>query len=978
MDVPLEPDLLYWAWYQAPVGQRELPWNKPGTPMTVIAEPAITRKGKEKESDSSGLPSFHWSLGWEQVQALVSDNRQSLQWLNNGLVLSAHALLARVCARYVHASPSAPSTTFEFPDPQVDLSPYGPPTIISATQSLLKSSWVYAYFPPTTERLHSGDGLACVWDCQSIIGSVTVLSWWLVKKGNGPVAGRWIGQPRDWFIDRDKREPQRERPLGPVLSKGPMLLLVTESTNAEIVYRSDRPPNQFAVLKASLQSASFSSSGDPVSEEPPVGPAGARLCTKAAIGLGSDSESIIVATASRVVPRSDHTSNGLDILDMTADLTLDGPVPGPSSKNVDSYPTLEEWGEKETIDLCEVRISAGNEPLFLETYPLFPINLHWTPEPWSTTNADSANGDHQLVRQLVSLEFTNLVPPAPDKAPESGKSDDIDMADLFEAKPEEEDSVLQLVASFVEFKDFSSHPRSILKQWRLRRSTTEDLEEIGAALNPDGPDWLVKQGPTRVFDSTILPVVQTFPSVDAHRLYVAAVRCNGKIATGRTEAAVGTVKVLDLDLQDDVDFEETPIPAQRSTLGESAPNLLTSSPNRALFALRSSTKVENLTFIRMPQRKQSYSEAHPHLKGITFAENLVLSRLRSSEATDIYLAFWTGGTGDGGDEADAAAQLLQETWSILYPKPAKKFEQERAGATIPSAEIGDNALIDLQLMGLTLGLYRSCPNPKVAERWVAANMVIRLQVLREALMDLTPVVTNQAQPDPIVIKQLVAFTSEAVELTETLLREVVLWEAWRECGSSVKTEGTEAKEEPVPAFVLLILVHRHTARLFDTVLNSIVKLCQRLVTTNHTSRRLFITLLGDSKMDFKSVTETYSALIEKCAAQMQELVPVLNIITEGISQKPGLVHKMSLLVPSLEYPILETEETKAAIQAAKLRHPDRLANSAAPRGRICLRCGIEQNYKVHDLMSLNFFGAFERLSQFQCSCGGRWLSKAAA
>ncbi|KAG8985953.1 hypothetical protein FRB90_004349 [Tulasnella sp. 427] len=90
----------------------------------------------------------------------------------------------------------------------------------------------------------------------------------------------------------------------------------------------------------------------------------------------------------------------------------------------------------------------------------------------------------------------------------------------------------------------------------------------------------------------------------------------------------------------------------------------------------------------------------------TFAENLVLSRLRSSEATDIYLAFWTGRSGDEGDEANAAAQLLQETRSILYPKPAKKFEQERAAASMNSAEIGDNALVDLQVMGLTSGLYR--------------------------------------------------------------------------------------------------------------------------------------------------------------------------------------------------------------------------------------------------------------------------------
>lgn len=91
-----------------------------------------------------------------------------------------------------------------------------------------------------------------------------------------------------WFIDPDKKEPQRERPLGPVLVKAPMLLLVTESNHAEVVYRPDRLPHQFVVLKASLQSTSVCLAGETVPDESPVGPGGTRICTKAAIGLGSD------------------------------------------------------------------------------------------------------------------------------------------------------------------------------------------------------------------------------------------------------------------------------------------------------------------------------------------------------------------------------------------------------------------------------------------------------------------------------------------------------------------------------------------------------------------------------------------------------------------------------------------------------------------------------------------------------------------
>ncbi|KAG8972541.1 hypothetical protein FRC05_009774 [Tulasnella sp. 425] len=910
--------------------------------MTIIADTSLNRKGKEKEADPAGLPAVHWSLGWEQVQALASDNRQALAWLNNGLVLSPHSSLARVCARFVHATPTAPSTTFEFPDPQVDLSPYGPPTLICALQGLFKECWVYAYFPPATGMLNSGDGLACVWDCQPMIGMVTAMSWWLVKKGSAPVAGRWVGQPRDWFVDADKKEPQRERPLGPVLVKAPMLLLVTESNHAEMVYRADRPPHQFAVLKASLQSTSICPAGETASEASPVGPGGTRICTKAAIGLGSDSESIVVATVSRLVPYAGPSTGSLDILAMTGDLDIPS-VAGPSSKNGEYQPSLEAWGEEQTIALCEVRINTEADLIVLETYPLSPINVHWPAEPFSASTLDNTNGDSQPIRQLLHLEFTNLVPPAAEKVPESGKSDDIDMADLFEAKPEEEDSILQLVVSFGEFKD------------------SEELEEIGLAMDPEVPDWLIKQGPTRIFDSTLLSMVRSLPGVDAYHLYAAFMRCSGKIASGRTEGVIGAVKVLNLDLEDDTEFGETPIPAQRSTLGEATP-----SPNRALLALGSSNAAEHVTFIRMPQRQASPSETNSHLMGISLAENLVLARLRNSEATDIYLSFWTGFTqkaGDQDDEASAAAQLLQEAWSILNPKPAKKYEQEKAGVATSSAEIGDSGTIDWPLMGLTLGLYRFCPNPTVSERWVAANTMIRLQVMRESFADLTPISGGQTDPDQTATKQLVALTSEAVELTETLLREAIVWEAWRECGSSVKTDGAKTSG-PIPAFILLSLVHRHTAKLFHDVLNSIIRFGQRLVVFNNPSRRLVAGMLGDSKMDFKSVIETHNALHEKCTAQIQalpralwflrfstfslsippELMPILNTLTEGISQKSGLVHKMSLLVPSLEYPILDTEEKKAALQAAKLRHPGRPANAAAPLGKICLRCGIERNF----------------------------------
>lgn len=47
---------------------------------------------------------------------------------------------------------------------------------------------------------------------------------------------------------------------------------------------------------------------------------------------------------------------------MTGDLDIPS-VAGPSSKNGENHPSLEAWGEEQTIALCEVRINTEADPI---------------------------------------------------------------------------------------------------------------------------------------------------------------------------------------------------------------------------------------------------------------------------------------------------------------------------------------------------------------------------------------------------------------------------------------------------------------------------------------------------------------------------------------------------------------------------------------------------------------------------------------
>lgn len=105
----------------------------------------------------------------------------------------------------------------------------------------------------------------------------------------------------------------------------------------------------------------------------------------------------------------------------------------------------------------------------------------------------------------------------------------------------------------------------------------------------------------------------------------------------------------------------------------------------------------------------------------------------------------------------------------------------------------------------------------------------------------------------------------------------------------------------------------------------------------------------------------------------QELCHIVEKCTELIDSRPGLAHKMGLLVPSVAYPDIKLD---GFVQKRPMGCSDYY--ELIPPGqatRMCLRCArTERELSMHELMSSSALGAYERAQQYSCFCGGKWMT----
>ncbi|GJJ16006.1 hypothetical protein Clacol_010285 [Clathrus columnatus] len=271
----------------------------------------------------------HWKLNWWDLWPLVDNDKRPLQWTSESLILSPHP------APGVSVRLFPTSYTFLLPSPSAILgnpNAYSPPTVIEASPIL---DYIFAYFPSKTE-----DNVACLWTPCETLDTWKLDATWVCKRGQGIVLAKWLGRERSWSAGNP---PTRGCSLGPISPFGhSRLLLVTQNHAIQIVDRV-LPFHPFQMASASLLHACRGGSVDrPPMKEMINGPGGVTVCTKAAIGLGYNENSLIVATHTSLVAASTNT----EFSDQTNHLPL-------VSTTTASPPSWDSFGSENSIHLCE-------------------------------------------------------------------------------------------------------------------------------------------------------------------------------------------------------------------------------------------------------------------------------------------------------------------------------------------------------------------------------------------------------------------------------------------------------------------------------------------------------------------------------------------------------------------------------------------------------------------------------------------------
>ncbi|KAF8505026.1 hypothetical protein BU17DRAFT_71546 [Hysterangium stoloniferum] len=301
------------------------------------------------ESRRSSASHKHWDLNWWDLWPLVDGERRPLQWTSESLILSSHPTIPAVIARVF---PSSSSFMLPSPGPVLNNpTAYFPPRIIEVSS---ENDNIFAYF-----ESKAGDNIACIWTRGETVDTWKVGATWAAKQGEGFVAAKWLAEERTWFPGSP---PVRTPPIGPrdPLCK-PGLLIVTQNHTVQLVHQT---AGQLQVTLASLRYPSR----EPAYERQPLrdianGSGGVNVCVKAAIGLGYNESSILIATASTLVPPSSAASPEIPehlgaVMSASACLP---PTP------------WENFGTERTINLCKVKLTFNNFILTINTNPLPPL-----------------------------------------------------------------------------------------------------------------------------------------------------------------------------------------------------------------------------------------------------------------------------------------------------------------------------------------------------------------------------------------------------------------------------------------------------------------------------------------------------------------------------------------------------------------------------------------------------------------------------
>ncbi|KAI0065405.1 hypothetical protein BV25DRAFT_1906053 [Artomyces pyxidatus] len=459
-------------------------------------------KGKAKEEE-------RWQPGWWQLHPLSERPQRPVAWTSSSTILFAHATLPTIVGRVFpsHAQFAVP------PPAPITGSPalYEPPTIINVSPN---GQWMFAYFPGRDEA-----GVGCFWTRGIQVDDWNVREWWSFPSAGGAVTSTWLGHPREWINDASGRAIRLPALGPPTPGSTPTLMLITENLQVLVCYVR-KGTVSIKIITCSLTFPDEIRESIP-SQNPgsPACPEGAKLCVSAAIGLGYDETSIMVATRSRILT-GPSSAPSFTPIDLALSLDLN---PQTQDEELNRTNDWEKWGEDSSIELCEVRLGFDGVEMNLSTNPLPPLEC-----------------PYQRLSELVFVTGDPR-PPRP--------------ADFKDANPVVPHIIMYLVASFVDFDDYSSSPKSQLLVYSMSRKLSPSHRNV--------PEWSQSPVSSRSFTSEVLAFVTPHHSfLRTSTILAGTINTSMPLRTvkRKTELSIGSVTVLQLpSLNPNAHWEPAPI-----------------------------------------------------------------------------------------------------------------------------------------------------------------------------------------------------------------------------------------------------------------------------------------------------------------------------------------------------------------------------------------------------------------------------------
>ncbi|KAH0583791.1 hypothetical protein H2248_009394 [Termitomyces sp. 'cryptogamus'] len=878
----------------------------------------IPQKGKARENKS-------WQAGWWDFQPLGERFLRPLEWSQSSIIFCAHPVQPLITARHFSSSKqfiiSPPTHVVSAP------TSYCPPSLISVAPS---DDWLFAFFPG-----RHVEGMGVLWVRGPQIDNWTIKESWPIAHGAVPVAASWLGQAREWVSGITQGSTTRLPPRGPRPPvSDPTLLLVNQNQNITVCYLRQYVQS---IRFLTCSTAQFTVTGE--GQMPPADSSstGIKQCFKAAIGLGYNEASVLIAMRSHYVPQPVNKSSHYN----TIGPNLPEEIQSPSSIELRSM-EWENWGEETVINLFEVQFLYNGERFGLSAEPLQPILGCGKP--------------------LIGLDFICL-PPL------------LDVPDIPSPRRTNERPSFYLVSSYLDFENYGSSPKSELVSHSITRLSTP---------GPLGRAWKIRMTASRSFTSGIVGYVLP-PPVRSHLgqqdiIFTGILDTSGALPSAHTNirrAPIGSTKVLNLaDLTDHDEYEASPILCDVTRIGQDVPLNAVLSPNGVVLATISSSLWPLRTSVQSVPQIRALLDTPEH-RLLPLAPSLAESIISGRASTDISHLLSLSST------------PFEDTLETIYQ--ADKILDDQSSDFSHSSTLG--------VLGTMIEIYRkramaakgSTSTEDLTARWKTAHELCSLVACNQAFDDCKEGDTY----DLDAVWQLVSLSTWIVSLTESLLKECVMSSNLDSNDAEKGNNGSVSiTSPPLDSPILLHISHPFFLDNFVMALSHVQKFCAYVKSltargeTAQIARDITVDLINNSVFDISALVATLEQTRQEVRSSERESCRRALVSCQPTSDMHQL---LSRIIRSLTQPSILT---KATLFIKPHELVDGLGNlSIAPKkdtdkdviskksingivaSMICSQCkgktALANDLSIGGSVPLPW-RAWEKKWAIRCICGGRW------